>query len=66
MLSGFSEAAPDNQSLVAKEFTGSTSCWCSYSNSVCLTNSVLLVTFGKHEGGIHGCAGCPAGIYHRR
>ena len=34
--------------------------------SLCLTNSVRLVTFGKYEGGIYGCAGCPAGTDHRR
>ena len=35
-------------------------------NSVCLTNSVRLVTFGKYERGVHGCARCPAGTDHRR
>jgi hypothetical protein len=34
--------------------------------SLCLTNSLWLVTFGKYEGGIHGCAGCPAGADHGR
>jgi hypothetical protein len=34
--------------------------------SLCLTNSVRLVSFGKYEGGIHGCADCSAGTDHRR
>ena len=35
-------------------------------NSVCLTNSLRLVTFGKYEGGIHRCASRPARTNHRR
>src|SRR5262245_32225348 len=34
--------------------------------SVCLTNSVRLVTFGKYEGRIYGCARCPPGTDYRR
>ncbi|PYK32230.1 MAG: hypothetical protein DME58_06280 [Verrucomicrobia bacterium] len=34
--------------------------------SLCLTNSVRLVTFDKYEDGIHGCADRPAGPNHGR
>jgi hypothetical protein len=34
-------------------------------NSVCLTNSVRLVSFGKYEGGIHGRAGRRAATNYR-
>ena len=34
--------------------------------SLCLTNSVRLVIFGKYEGGIHRRARCPTGTGHRR
>jgi predicted lipoprotein with Yx(FWY)xxD motif len=34
--------------------------------SLCLTNSMRLVTFDKYEGGVHGCAGSCARTEHGR